>query len=513
MSDWTSGYVADIGYTHGFYRELTPAILAFAALAAGIRAPDVAAPLSYCELGCGQGFSANVLAAANPHIRFHATDFNPSHVAGARDLAAKGGLGNISFYDTPFAEFSAEPGLPQAFDIIALHGIYSWISPENRRHIIDFISRRLRVGGVVYVSYNCLPGWAAAAPMRHLMALHARAHGGPTAGRIEPALGFVQRVQKANAGYFRAAPGLAQRLEQIKAQDRRYLAHEYFNDAWQLFYHSDVAAEMGAARLSYLGSAHLLEQVDAINLSSEQQEILAGLGDPSLRETVRDFMTNAQFRRDIYVKGPLPISARVQHGAWQEQRFALSSRREDIEAKVRGPLGEASLQAEVYEPVLERLSTGPMDLRELLAGESVSRLGISRVRQALMVLVGIGHVQPCLPARGDAERTGSVRDFNRAVMSEARSTGTLGAVASPVTGGGIGAGRFQQLFLLALAEGHGKPEAWAEFAWRTLEGQGERLRKEGRILDAAEDNLAELRAEAQRFAQTQLPLLRTLGVA
>ncbi|WP_141056139.1 MULTISPECIES: hypothetical protein [Tepidiphilus] len=36
----------------------------------------------------------NLLEAANPNpqIRFHATDFKPSHIAGARALAAEAGL-------------------------------------------------------------------------------------------------------------------------------------------------------------------------------------------------------------------------------------------------------------------------------------------------------------------------------------------------------------------------------------------------------------------------------------
>lgn len=35
MSDWTGGYVADIGYTHGYYAELSPARARFALLKAG----------------------------------------------------------------------------------------------------------------------------------------------------------------------------------------------------------------------------------------------------------------------------------------------------------------------------------------------------------------------------------------------------------------------------------------------------------------------------------------------
>lgn len=39
-------------------------------------------------------------------------------------------------------------GLPQ-FDFITLHGIYTWVSRENRQHIVDFIARYLKPGGIV----------------------------------------------------------------------------------------------------------------------------------------------------------------------------------------------------------------------------------------------------------------------------------------------------------------------------------------------------------------------------
>ncbi len=131
MSSWTHGYVADVEYTHGFYRELTPEILRFSALVNGNRVPPSGKPLTYCELGCGQGFTANLLAAANPHIKFYANDFNPTQVANARLLAEEGGLDNILFFDNSFEDFAEEPNLPKEFDIIVLHGIYSWISPET----------------------------------------------------------------------------------------------------------------------------------------------------------------------------------------------------------------------------------------------------------------------------------------------------------------------------------------------------------------------------------------------
>ncbi len=61
MSDWTAGYVADIGYTYGYYTELNPLRVRLAFLNAGLVPPEVG---SACELGFGQGMSANLHAAA-----------------------------------------------------------------------------------------------------------------------------------------------------------------------------------------------------------------------------------------------------------------------------------------------------------------------------------------------------------------------------------------------------------------------------------------------------------------
>lgn len=74
MSDWTAGYVADIGYTYGYYTELNPLRVKLAFLNAGLALPEFG---TACELGFGQGLSANIHAAASI-TQWHGTDFNPS---------------------------------------------------------------------------------------------------------------------------------------------------------------------------------------------------------------------------------------------------------------------------------------------------------------------------------------------------------------------------------------------------------------------------------------------------
>ena len=48
--------------------------------------------------------------------------------------------------------------------------------------------------------------------------------------------------------------------------------------------------------------------------------------------------------------------------------------------------------------------------------------------------------------------------------------------------------------------------------WGILQAQGQKLVKEGKTLEADEQNLAELTEKAQGFAEKQVPVLKALGV-
>ena len=507
MTSWTSGYVADLDYTHGFYRELTPELIRFVALAKGIQ---TGSSLTYCELGCGQGFSANLIAAANPNVQVYATDFNPVQIAGASALASEAGHSNVHFFDYAFEDFAGEASLPAQFDVIALHGIYSWVSPENRQHIVDFIKRKLKVGGLLYISYNTLPGWAAAMPLRRMMVDHAGTSTGPTAPRVESAIGFIEKVIAAEAAYFIQSPTVGPRFEKLKGMSRNYLAHEYFNRDWTPFYFADVVAELSEAKLTFVGSANLLDHIDAVNLSDDQQKLLAEIADPVRREGLRDYMVNQQFRRDVFIKGALPHNVLSSRETWLDTRFALSTLRSEVSLTVTGARGEATLQPEVYGPILDTLAQGPVTVRQLLSDQKIADLGWAKLMQALAVLVGSGHLQPCLPPKDEGKRRERTKAFNMAVCKRARASADLTFLASPVTGGGIQIDRFQQLFLLARAEKENDP---ATFVWNILKSQDQRLVKDGKPVDSPESNIAELNMRLADFEQKRLPVLQQLGIA
>jgi hypothetical protein len=81
-----------------------------------------------------------------------------------------------------------------------------------------------------------------------------------------------------------------------------------------------------------------------------------------------------------------------------------------------------------------------------------------------------------------------------------------------VTGGGVTVGRVQQLFLLALSQGKKQPAQLAKAAWTIFAEQQQKIVKDGKTLQTPEENLAELTAQAQVFADKRLPILKALQI-
>lgn len=512
---WTSGYVSELDYTHGYYREMSPLLLELA-MASRLQAHSVRRPLRYLELGFGQGLSLNIHAAANEG-EFWGTDFNPTQAANARELAAASGA-DVRVFDQSFAEFAKRDDLPE-FDVIVLHGIWSWISDENRRVIVDIARKRLTVGGLLYMSYNTTPGWAPAIPLRHLMSLHLKLASGEASGlgsRIDSAVDFAERVIDSNALYFRANPAVAERLKGIKGHNRNYLAHEFFNADWHPMPFSEAADYLEQAKLSFAATSNLVAHIDTLNLTQPQQQLLASISHPLLRESVRDYCENQQFRRDIFIKGPRGLSPQRQLEVMSGLRFMLLVPEGDIGLKLTGPAGEAHLQGDVYRPlaaVLAERRHAPKSFVELQAHPALKALSAAQLTQALFVLTGLGHASPVHDEGRTAAVAARTRALNRHIADRAVFSTDVAFMASPVTGAGVQVGRIHQLFLRSIARGRRTPQDWALDTWPLMEAQGQRLIREGKAIETAAENISELAGLGQEFADKRLAILEAMGVA
>jgi SAM-dependent methyltransferase len=512
MKDWTEGYVADIGYTYGYYHELNPLRAQWAFLNSGLVPPKVPGNgFTACELGFGQGVST-VFHAAGSQAQWWGTDFNPSQAAYAMQLADMSGSG-AKLYDEAFADFCARADLPD-FDYIGLHGIWSWISDENRAVIVDFVRRKLKVGGVLYVSYNTQPGWSAAMPLRHLLTSHASVmgtEGQGILGRIGDSLAFAEKLMAANPAYVRANPNVVDRLNRIKGMDKSYLAHEYFNKDWAPMHFADMADWLAPAKVSYACSAHFLDHINGMNFSPEQQQILDATPAGVLRETVRDYCVNQQFRRDYWVKGPRQISPVEQGEAMRRERVVLVQPAPMVSLKVTGPSGEVTLKQDVYEALIKVMADHVPRTIEYIATQMAKHNLAPQTREAVTVLLGTGALQLCQDEKLAAKAKPQTDRLNEFLMKQARGGG-LNYLVSPLVGGVV-VSRAEQLFLAARSAGAKTPQEWAAYAWQQFNAVGQRLVKDGVTLETVEDNMQELTNQAMHLMTVRLPILRALMIA
>lgn len=515
MSDWTDGYVTDIDYTYGYYKEMSPALIRCALNAAGMEAPPIDR-FTYCELGFGQGAGLNLLAAANPQGDFWGTDFNPAHSAGAAQFAQACGLDNLHVFDDSFEQFAARE-LPM-FDYITLHGVWSWVGSDNWRHIVAFIAKRLKVGGAVYISYNTLPGWTHALPMRGLLSQFVEYQTAPAdsiGARIDGALKLLNALNEAPGSYFKQTPQLADRIKALQGQNRNYLAHEYLNRHWTPVFFSQMVTALEEAKLSFAAHANPLNCIDTLNHTKELQAILDGIPSPIFKEVVRDLGMNQGFRRDIFVRGPRKLSRQDHAAVLLDSTYALTTERGQCEMKIKTTAGEAVLQAATYEPMLDALMNGARSGRQMLDLPAFAGAGGSgRMLQALVVLVGAGYIAPCLPNELQAKAKHSVDRFNRHVVQRTLrgSEGEFNFLASPMIGSGVVQLRIGQLFVHAAAEGGEIDAERAKRLWGTLRASGHQLTRDGKVIEGEDASIAELLQLWGGWQKGQMPLLRQLGV-
>ena len=513
MSNWDHGYVTDIVYTSNFYRECTPSWMAAGSLMLGHRAPDLSKPFRYVDFGCAHGYTAILVAACHPNAEVWGFDFNPAHIESARNLAARAGLTNAHFEEASFADLLARPAtaLPE-FDFAVAHGILSWISPDNQRALTQLLGRSLRPGGMAYLSYNVLTGWSPMVPLRALMHMLSDASPERTDLGVAGVLDMLDRMKAAGAGFFGANPAIENRLKDMRQHDPRYIAHEYLNRDWHPMMHADVADLMREARMSYVGSSTLSENIDAVSVPQGMVQLLADAKDQRLRETLRDFGSGQGFRRDLYRKGVGIIPAPEHQRLLLDQRIGWTGQVAGEQIQISTPMGQLTGRPEIYRPLLAMLEAGPISIGQAFEREPFSGRSLLELLQAATLLIAGGFAHPMAQGGMSAQARASAAGLNRAAAENCRLGGDISRLALPGAGTALGVD-----LLECLAAGEllaGKPAQLApltDAVSAALAASGRSVQREGKVVSDAAEARKILSDALQAFLDKRAPLLRTMG--
>ena len=383
----SAGYVTDVSYLPGYYPFMAPARMRYVATLHGIRPPVIYKGFDFLELGCGFGSTLLTLAAANPQGRFTGVDFMPVHTRRIEREVAATDLGNVRVLCADFAAMPAD--LPK-FDFIALHGVFSWVSPELRRCVLGIIRRHLKPDGIVEVSYNCMPGWSCLLPIRTLLRHFAERAEGDSVDRVRQALTLVAEMRKADIPLFHDQPLAAQLVDRLVQADLHYVAHEYLNEHWTVFHAADVLAMFASIGLGHAG--RLPYHHNHWELCAKPQFASQFQGaDLSTLETLKDHHANAMFRWDLFSPRPRePWTPRQRAEAADDLFFRTASPQASLPHTVTYGGVSAGINGPPHDRMLEVMGNSSWSLPMLLDEPQLAAFTSESLVEAVDAGVAIG---------------------------------------------------------------------------------------------------------------------------
>jgi Predicted methyltransferase regulatory domain len=91
---------------------------------------------------------------------------------------------------------------------------------------------------------------------------------------------------------------------------------------------------------------------------TDLQPLLAQTEDPELRETIRDFAANKRFRRDLFMRGNVALTASEHRRALSGLSFALAVPRSRVVFEFAGPLIVLAGREDLFLPIVNSTGTG-----------------------------------------------------------------------------------------------------------------------------------------------------------
>ena len=509
MPEWSSGYNVDLGYTYGFYREISPAWLDYAAAVQGVASPS--GQWRYLELGCGHGVGLVLLAALHPDHDFLGIDFNPLHIAHGRFLAVAAGLTNVQFEEADFVDLAKEwPTGWGKFNYVTAHGIYSWLAEPVRKGVVQTIEQATAPGALVYLSYNAMPGCAAMAPVQHLLRLWQTREALPSTKAVGIGVERLKGLIDAKSGMTSVFPAMGAGLDGMKDRDPSYLVHEYLHDNWQPLWFDEVAREVAAAKLVHVGTATLGEVSLPASLSAPQKAELARYEDPVLRQVMMDVLVNQGFRRDVFARGAVPLWPGSRADVLKAFRFGIANRPGNDEIKFNIGGKELPGKKDVYVPLLDALEAGPKTMTDLLEGGKTSSLSFASIVQAMTLMLHAEMIRlhtPLVEAK-------PARTLNAVLSQNAAEGGPHRYLAATKTGAVLQATDIEMTMLSEMIADPSITDAkvLASKLVVRLVALGKSLVHEGKPLREATAMMPYAQDLATRFLEKTYPLWKEQGV-
>ena len=270
------------------------------------------------ELACASGGNLIPLAWYHPQGQFLGIDLAPNQIADGRALVDRLALTNCELRTANILDLDETLG---EFDYIVAHGVYSWVPDPVRKHLLRLCRDLLAPHGIVYISYNTLPGWRMRGMLRDLLQYAAR--GAETAAdKLAAAHAAMTRMAAAvDSLDALSARYLKTELANLKGTHPSYLLHEYMAAENSAFLLRDFIADAADQALTYIADTELQTLFPAV-LGEGVERALGDIEDQIEIEQWHDFVANRNFRRSLLCRDDAPMVERIDFDAFEAMAFS-----------------------------------------------------------------------------------------------------------------------------------------------------------------------------------------------
>ncbi|MFZ0007205.1 MAG: class I SAM-dependent methyltransferase [Steroidobacteraceae bacterium] len=362
-----------VRYPGKFYPQSSPERLATLATLYGLT-PAAVAHCRVLELGCGDGGNLIPLAYHFPESRFLGVDLSAGAIERGRSVIAQLGLANIELRALDIAALPSDVG---TFDYIISHGVLSWVPEPVRERMLEICAHQLAAHGVVYLSYNTLPGGYVRAFARDLMRLH-------TDHITDPAL-KTREARAAIELLLAAMP--ADRLERelvrrtlVPYEGKDYfLFHDLLAEVHDPVYFLDFMEAAAAHGLQFISESSPASSRTA-HLPEAVRRSLAALPDRLQREQYLDFINARRFRQTVLCRSEHKLDLEVTPQRMERLLIACAAKPIQADADVRS---SARLEFRRGEAIFGFSQPIPKALFMVLAEHYPKRLRFSQLRECI----------------------------------------------------------------------------------------------------------------------------------
>jgi len=299
-------YTTDVEYPATYFHFQTPIVMSSVALLTGYEHRFPGSSFTYCDFGCGQGFTLCLLAACNPNAKFYGIDINADHIANVRRTVEQFDLHNITLINASFQHLTPED-LPD-LDYAAITGVFSWLPESTRSNLVQYVAGRLKDGGLCFIHYLSMPGVGRTLGTTALTQLLSGQQAGDSAARATAAVSELCNVLEDNPElpFNKASPLTQEVLGRQLKKDPGALAHDILNRNLQPMWFHQVAQAFSQHGLGFVGHArpHMNAFGDIYKhiAAKPYNDFRKKYDDPVLREEMIGFLLDLPVRIDIFGK-------------------------------------------------------------------------------------------------------------------------------------------------------------------------------------------------------------------